>query len=79
MALYLGGGKLKINLGNNIYRFNIFTETSEPIINGIRLLSSDGYILKDINGIYLTALDDNNDTTSAKLGTAIIGMMKLGG
>lgn len=78
MALYLGRSeKLKINLDNNIYRFNLFSET--PIVNGIKLLSSEGYILKDINGIYLTVLDDNNNTTSAKLGTAIIGVMKLGG
>ena len=78
MALYLGGSeKLKLNLNYDTYRFNLFLNT--PIINGVKLLSQDGYILKDINGVYLTALDDNSNTTSAKLGTAIIGMMKLGG
>lgn len=53
MALYLGGSeKLKINLGNITYCFNLFSET--PITNGIRLLSSEGYILKDFTGLYLT-------------------------
>lgn len=78
MALYLGNSKkLKLIFNNEVYRLNLFTET--PITNGIRLLSSDGYILKDINGIYLTVLDDNSNITNAKLGTAIIGVMKLGG
>ena len=52
MALYLGSEKLKINLNGNVYSLNIFSET--PIVNGVRLLTSDGYILKDFNGSYLT-------------------------
>lgn len=53
MALYLGSSeKLKININNNVYYLNLFSEN--PITNGIRLLSSDGYILKDSNGLYLT-------------------------
>ena len=53
MALYLGSSeKLKINLNNITYYLNLFSET--PITNGIRLLSSDGYTLKDSNGLYLT-------------------------
>lgn len=52
MALYLGSSeKLKINLNGIIYNLNIFS--AESIINGIRLLSSEGYILKDSNGLYL--------------------------
>lgn len=53
MSLYLGNSKkLKINLNNIIYRFKLFSEN--PITNGIRLLSSDNYTLKDSNGLYLT-------------------------
>ena len=53
MALYFGNStKLKINLNNVIYSLNLFSEA--PITNGIRLLSSEGYILKDSNGLYLT-------------------------
>ena len=54
MALYLGSSeKLKITLNNAAYYLNLFSET--PITNGIRLLSADGYILKDSNGLYLTS------------------------
>ncbi len=53
MSLYLGNSeKLKVNLNSVIYIFKSFSEN--PITNGIRLLSSDNYTLKDFNGIYLT-------------------------
>lgn len=53
MALYLGNnGKVKINIKNSTVRLNIFSTI--PITNGIKLLSSDNYILKDSNGLYLT-------------------------
>ena len=61
MALYLDGKKLKVNLDGKIYRFNLLPDTYEPVIAGIKLLSSEGYILKDINGIYLTTFDDNGN------------------
>ena len=55
MALYLGsGGKRKIVLNGVTYCLNLFSTT--PITNGIRLLSSENYVLKDSNGIYLTSL-----------------------
>ena len=54
MALYLGSSeKLKITLNNIVYYLNLYS--TKPITNGIRLLSSDGYTLKDSNGLYLTA------------------------
>ena len=56
MALYISGEKLKINLDNIVYCLNLFSET--PIVNGVRLLSSEGYILKDSNGLYLTTKED---------------------
>lgn len=53
MALYLGGSKVKINIGGVQYGLNIFS--AAPILSGVVLLSSDYYILRDSNGIYLTA------------------------
>lgn len=53
MALHLGNSeKLKIILDGVIYRLSVFSE--KPFINGVLLFSSDDYILKDANGIYLT-------------------------
>ena len=59
MAIYLGGEKVKIILGNNIYIMNILS--TSPTIEEIRLLSSEGYILKDLNGLYLIAEEDVNN------------------
>lgn len=53
MALYLGSEIIKININGVVYNLNLFSTT--PIFNGASLLSSEGYILKDSNGIYLTA------------------------
>ena len=53
MALYLGNDKVKVNLNGLLYDVNFHSEI--PITNDIRLLSSEGYILKDSNGLYLTA------------------------
>ena len=53
MALYLGSSeKLKINLNGVTYCLNLLVKTS--IENGIRLLSSEGFALKDSSGLYLT-------------------------
>lgn len=57
MALYLGNSeKLKINIDNIVYCLNLFSKT--PITNGVRLLSSDNFIIKDANGLYLTIKED---------------------
>ena len=53
MALYLGSsGELKVILNGIVYRLNLYSST--PITNGAMLLSSESYILKDSNGLYLT-------------------------
>ena len=52
MAVYLGSEKIKINLGDVAYYLNIFTEI--PPLEGIMLRSSDNYILRDKDGLYLT-------------------------
>lgn len=54
MALYLGRSEQqKVILNGVVYRFNLYSTTL--ITNGIRLLSSDDYILKSSDGYYLTA------------------------
>jgi hypothetical protein len=57
MGLYLGKSeKLKVICSNVVYCLNVLAMTSDT--NGIRLLSSDEYVLKDINDLYLTAKGD---------------------
>ena len=56
MTLYLGTTKQKINMGGNALNLNLYSST--PITNGIRLMSSEGYILKDTDGLYLIAKED---------------------
>lgn len=51
MALHLGSEKVKLNLNGALYNLNLYSST--PIVETIRLLSSEGYILKDSNGLYL--------------------------
>jgi hypothetical protein len=55
MGLYLGNsGTRKVILNGAVYRLNLYTKI--PITNGMILLSSDDYTLKDSNGNYLTAI-----------------------
>ena len=55
MALYLGNSeKLKITINGEIRQLII----PDSVINGMKLKSSDNYILKDSNGIYLIAKGD---------------------
>ena len=56
MALYLGSNKVVINLANELLQLII--PSSSPFVNGILLLSFDNYILKDSNGVYLTAKEE---------------------
>ena len=56
MALYLGSEKVKLIFDNTKYQLNLYSE--KLITNGIILLSSDGYMLKDLDGLYLTAKED---------------------
>ena len=53
MALYIGDQKCKLVLGGKVCNVIVYTPNA-VIINGIKLLSSDDFILKDINGLYLT-------------------------
>ena len=53
MGLYLGSSKRKLLLGNIFCNLNLYMD--DPIT--IKLMSSDGYILQDENGIGLVAGD----------------------
>ena len=53
MALYLGSSKQKISAGSSVACLKFYTTAA--IVNSTMLLSSDNYILKDKNGLYLTA------------------------
>lgn len=52
MALYLGNSQVKINLDGITCNLEIYIKT--PTVDIIRLTSSDGFVLKDTNGLYLT-------------------------
>ena len=55
MATYVGDNKIKININGVIYKINLFSESVIPTI--AKLLSYDGYILKDSNGLILMTKD----------------------
>ena len=58
MALYIGSSrKQKINSSNG-GSFRLHIPSSSTITNEIRLLSSDNYILKDFDGLYLIIKED---------------------
>lgn len=53
MAFYLGSlGKVKININNKRQKIKFYSTT--PISSGIRLLTSEGYDLKDSKEQILT-------------------------
>lgn len=49
MTIYLGSQKVILNMGGLAYRLFL----------GIRLLSSDGYVLMDSNGVCLLPKEDD--------------------
>ena len=57
MAIYVGRTKCKLILSGDICNIDIYSPI--PITNGVRLLSSDDYTLKDINGLYLTTIKED--------------------
>ena len=52
MALYLGEEKIKLRLNDLLLCLHVHP-SSDPIKEIIKLLSSDNYILKDSNNVYL--------------------------
>lgn len=57
MAFYLGSEKVQIYLDNVKYNLQLYSETL--MTNGVKLLSSDNYILKDFQDKYLTAKEND--------------------
>ena len=56
MALYIGSSsKQQVKLLDKNFRLNLYF--SDRIVNGA-LKSSDGFLLKDSNGVYLTVKED---------------------
>ena len=55
MKLYLGNAKYKLHLGNTAYVVNDI----EEVLTALSLLTSDGYVLTDANGLILTVQEDN--------------------
>jgi hypothetical protein len=53
MALYLGIDKVQICIDDILYKLNFYS--TAPIVSGDILLSLDNHVLKDSNGLYLTA------------------------
>ena len=53
MALFFGPDKVKINFAG--VQCHPILHVAEQIMNLVKLLSRDGYVLKDSNGLYLTA------------------------
>ena len=62
MALYLGNSKVKVNINGVAYRFNLYADP--PITNGLRLLTSEDFVIKDVNGVYITVIPNVPFTTS---------------
>lgn len=63
MGLYLGSNKkFKVRLGENKKHFYIGAPMS--FSDNIRLLSNDGYILKDLNGLYLIPKQEVNSNVN---------------
>lgn len=50
MALYLGNKKVKLHMGAVAYVLHVLVST---LTSAVGLVSSDGYILKDSNGLIL--------------------------
>lgn len=57
MALFCGDKKIRLNIGRYAVDLKLYTSDT-PITSNIRLLSSDGFCLKDSVGIYLTVNEE---------------------
>ena len=53
MAVYLGSEKVAVNFDGIACRINLPSTSSTPTTDRVKLLSFDGYVLKDSNGLYL--------------------------
>ena len=70
MAIYVGGTKCNLVLGNSVCEVQLYS--SIPIVNGIMLLSSDGFSLLDSKGTRLTIKDEGYRTNLLSLDDYIL-------
>ena len=56
MALILNGEKLKVNVNGE--PCNFLVHTILQVLNNANLLSSEGYVLKSSNALYLTVKEE---------------------
>lgn len=74
MAIYLGSNnKLKINMNGVVYHLNLYNVM--PVINTIRLLSSDEYILTDSTGVFLIPKDYTPPVSDSVMALSYDGYM----
>lgn len=59
MAIYLGSNEQLQLFFAGVKSKMIIADSEKVIIQGSQLISSDNYILKDSNGIYLIAKEEN--------------------
>lgn len=57
MAIYIGGKQYKLICNGDVCEMQAYSPI--PITNNIRLLSSENYILKDMNNVYLTVVKED--------------------
>ena len=62
MAIYAGGTKCRFAVGESTCEMKL--HSSEPITNGVRLLSSDNYMVVDSRMLYATAIEYINSLSS---------------
>lgn len=67
MALYCGGKARKIYLNGKLYRLNAFGQVIETVDG--KLLDVNRYILKDANGMYLLAKENEIIITNLLMGS----------
>lgn len=60
MALYINGQRFKVYIGSNKTAYDLKLASNASNIIGPVLLSSEGYVLQDVNGVYLLPADPSN-------------------
>ena len=56
MQVYLGSTKVRVNLNGILYNLNYHSRL--PATVGVKLLTSDGYLLTDSNGVIITTKEE---------------------
>lgn len=59
MAFYLGNSEKQIRINGVLYDIQFYSSTID-VLEGIKLISLDGFTLLDSNNTYLTAQEEGN-------------------